>query len=384
MMNKETIHRVEFLDELYRSSNLINYNKSIHKSIDDILYSIHEKFPKNVEINLNFEKTNSLPFGKLLNESSFDAKILIEMKKSRSFIKALIHLDFSTITVYYCSVRAIRTSCLQRISKRIGVLYIFLKQFMRFEFPKELFIYFYFTDLQKLVPQEKGKTLGYYEINTGVTIARGNEIAVYREEEYFKVLIHESFHTLGLDFADVDIKFQNKMLKEIFSLNKDVLLSESYAEFYATILNIVFLTYEKSFRRFKKKFLYFLEKEKRFKVFQMVKMLDHMSMRYTDFFHPNHFKENTNVFAYYVLCGILLFFAEDFLILNRQGLVLQAEQTDDYIGKIVLFIKQYCRDESFLRVIQMTEHSFQNMKVKTKKRKKYHKTISTLRMTLSE
>ena len=376
MVNKETIHRVEFVDELY------NLKSKTNKSIDDILYSIHEKFPKNVEIKLNFEITNSLPFGKLLNESSFDAKILIEMKKSRSFIKVSIYLDFSTITVYYCSVRAIRTSCLQRISKRIGVLYIFLKQFMRFEFPKELFIYFYFTDLQKLVPQEKGKTLGYYEINTGVTIARGNEIAVYREEEYFKVLIHESFHTLGLDFADVDIKFQNKMLKEIFSLNKDVLLSESYAEFYATILNIVFITYEKSFRRFKKKFLYLLEKEKRFKVFQMVKMLDHMTMRYTDFFRPNQFKENTNVFAYYVLCGILLFFAEEFL--NRQRLVLQAEQTDDYIGKIVLFIKQYCRDERFLQVIQMTEHSFQNMKVKTKKRKKYHKTISTLRMTLSE
>jgi hypothetical protein len=376
MVNKETIHRVEFVDELY------NLKSKTNKSIDDILYSIHEKFPKNVEIKLNFEITNSLPFGKLLNESSFDAKILIEMKKSRSFIKVSIYLDFSTITVYYCSVRAIRTSCLQRISKRIGVLYIFLKQFMRFDFPEELFIYFYFTDLQKLVPQEKGKTLGYYEINTGVTIARGNEIAVYREEEYFKVLIHESFHTLGLDFADVDIKFQNKMLKEIFSLNKDVLLSESYAEFYATILNIVFITYEKSFRRFKKKFLYLLEKEKRFKVFQMVKMLDHMTMRYTDFFRPNQFKENTNVFAYYVLCGILLFFAEEFL--NRQRLVLQAEQTDDYIGKIVLFIKQYCRDERFLQVIQMTEHSFQNMKVKTKKRKKYHKTISTLRMTLSE
>lgn len=376
MVNKETIHRVEFVDKLY------NLKSKNNKSIDDILYSIHEKFPKNVEINLNFEITNSLPFGKLLNESSFDAKILIEMKKSRSFIKASIHLDFSTITVYYCSVEAIRTSCLQRISKRIGVLYIFLKQFMRFEFPEELSIYFYFTDLQKLVPQEKGKTLGYYEINTGVTIARGNEIAVYREEEYFKVLIHESFHTLGLDFADVDIKFQNKMLKEIFSVNQDILLSESYAEFYATILNVVFITYEKSFRRFKKKFLYLLEKEKRFKVFQMVKMLDHMSMRYTDFFRPNQFKENTNVFAYYVLCGILLFFAEEFL--NRQRLVLQAEQTDDYIGKIVLFIKQYCRDERFLRVIQMTEHSFQNMKVKTKKRKKYHKTISTLRMTLSE
>ena len=402
-MNKETLHRVNFLTDLLHSQSALHSSSTLHsqstlhssKTIKfrnskfriKLLLLFHEMFSQN-NFKIDFEYTNSLPFGKLLDETSFDPKILKEIKKSKSFIKATLHLDFSLITIFYCFQEdKIKDDFvkLERITQRIGVLYTFLKQFMRFKFPNELFVYFYFTHLKKMLPSKRGKVLGYYEVNTGVTIARGNEIAVYRQEEYFKVLIHESFHTLGLDFAVMDIKLQNKLLKDIFKVNEDILLSESYAEFYATILNLMFLTYEKNFRRFKSNFLYLLEKEKHFKVFQMVKMLNHMSMRYTDFFQDNQFKENTNVFAYYVLCGILLFFAEEFLLfceINNLHSILQAEETDVYIEKMVLFVKQYCRDDRFLKVVEMTERSLHHLKNKTHKKKKTY--LTSLRMTLSE
>ena len=83
------------------------------------------------------------------------------------------------------------------------------------------------------------EVLGPNNVNTGYTTrcANGN-ITIYRSEEWFKVLIHESMHYLGLDFS-----IENHDLKSVFPIDTDILLSECYAESWARILNVYFTSF---------------------------------------------------------------------------------------------------------------------------------------------
>ncbi len=82
-------------------------------------------------------------------------------------------------------------------------------------------------------------------INGGVSdlCQPSGRIIVYRKEEWFKVLIHETMHNYGLDFSEMDISAANGLLHKMFTIQKDVKLYESYCEVWARIMNIVFETY---------------------------------------------------------------------------------------------------------------------------------------------
>jgi hypothetical protein len=65
-----------------------------------------------------------------------------------------------------------------------------------------LVIYFYFTSLEKKLPESNIHILDERHINTAFTTTcpKDSEIVIFRHEEWFKVFIHETFHNLGLDF----------------------------------------------------------------------------------------------------------------------------------------------------------------------------------------
>ena len=61
---------------------------------------------------------------------------------------------------------------------------------------QQLNIYIYFTELFKVLPEKKREPIGEKHANTAFTTScmPSTNIHVYREEEWFKVFIHESFH----------------------------------------------------------------------------------------------------------------------------------------------------------------------------------------------
>ena len=68
----------------------------------------------------------------------------------------------------------------------------------------ELSIYLYLSDARKEWPVVAGAALKEEHVNSGFTVPCGrprNAIYVFREEEWFKVLIHETMHALGLDYS---------------------------------------------------------------------------------------------------------------------------------------------------------------------------------------
>jgi hypothetical protein len=71
---------------------------------------------------------------------------------------------------------------------------------------KTLSIYLYFTSLEKHLPNSNIYVLDENHVNTAFTTTcpSDSEIIVFRKEEWFKVLIHETFHNFGLDFSGMN------------------------------------------------------------------------------------------------------------------------------------------------------------------------------------
>ena len=118
---------------------------------------------------------------------------------------------------------------------------------------KNVKIYLYLSSLQKLVPDSYAEPVCTKHVNTAVTTGcqHSSEVNIFRLEEWFKVLIHESFHNTGLDFIEINpdvLASVNKSIKQVFPVNVDDLrLYETWCEMWAEILyNLFALTMTKS------------------------------------------------------------------------------------------------------------------------------------------
>ena len=188
-----------------------------------------------------------------------------------------------------------------------------------------LTIYVYLTPFKKQLPANKSESIGPVHANTGYTYRceKENEIVIYREEEWFKVVLHETMHAFGNDFSTDE--GSSSALKQLFSLPPgiSIRMSETYSEIWARIMNVVFQTYFKnppslesrSALQFKKNVEFYLHLESIFSLYQCIKILDFMGVNYQllidDSDHSkkmirSFYRENTNVFAYYVLTSVLL------------------------------------------------------------------------------
>ena len=113
---------------------------------------------------------------------------------------------------------------------------------------KTITVYFYFTSLEKKLPKSAVSVLDEIHINTAFTTTcpRDSEIVIYRKEEWFKVFMHETFHNFGLDFSDMNNDICTRDILNIFPIDSKVNLYESYAEFWAEIMNALFCSFLKS------------------------------------------------------------------------------------------------------------------------------------------
>jgi len=77
-------------------------------------------------------------------------------------------------------------------------------------------IYLNMINHNKVLPIITGEPIEQINANTAFTWAcvENSTIQIFREEEWFKVLIHESFHTFGLDFSTMDISECQKKNKK--------------------------------------------------------------------------------------------------------------------------------------------------------------------------
>lgn len=228
-------------------------------------------------------------------------------------------------------------------------------------------VYIFLTDYKKFFPN-MNNNVGSINANTAFTksCASHNEIYIYRHEEWFKVFIHETFHSLGLDFSHMNVSKCGSRINRMFSTNiENLRLYESYCETWSNIIHTSFIAYfntksKTNYDLMLKNFHKLYSNEVLFSINQMVLLLGKQNINYENMIFNKggvNYKEDTNAFAYYVIKTILLFHINDFISWNIKNNIniINFKKTHTNITSYCDLIKKLYQNEQFIKTIKRVE-----------------------------
>lgn len=223
-------------------------------------------------------------------------------------------------------------------------------------------VYCYLTPFKKELPDfnSRSNTITYDNANSAITTSciKTNEICIFRYEEIFKVFIHETFHSFDLDFSYMDeeiLRILKEKISKIYFIKSEFNLYETYSEIWAELMNILFIYVDK-YNRLSYKFLEQLIKEQViFSLLQTSKILLHYGLDYNDIISNKgsilKYKENTNVFSYYILKSLIIYYWSDFLewcYENNKVSTLKFTSTKKNLNDFYLFIERIYNSTDYL------------------------------------
>ena len=283
--------------------------------------------------------------------------------------------------------------------KNIYMWYYCCGMYTKSQCSKVLNIHIFLTEKIKELP-ELSKIIGAEHVNSAFTYlcsTYSTEITIFRQEEWFKVLCHETMHNFGLDFGIEYLSLIQHRLGKLFPIRSEFLLNESYCEFWATVWNVVFVAYfethpseqnidinvNTTFKTFSLIAHKYLEIEKKFAVFQAVKILGSMTINYNDILSMSQkcsaYNETTNVFCYYIIKMIFLFNYDEFilLLLRKNTNIINFDVSFDSINSIIDFIQQHYSSPLLINEINKQSRVLESISMRDDQY-----LFSTLRMTM--
>jgi hypothetical protein len=318
-----------------KETKLTKKNNKIMREFYHLLnkYEINMNNVQNINIkNLTINNDNKQG---IINNFSFlrDSNIFLSDKIQniiRTSIKSLYTFNIQIGQILFTTNIFVLNGSnnIEEMKIKIIRLLFFISNFITNRKLRTLKINIVLTNFKKELPRNPNEILDSYHINTGVTWAckRDGEIVIYREEEWFKVLIHELFHSLCFDFSNLNINklIKDKITKMFFIKNSTFSITETYCEFWANIINSILMAYSTSedFNEFLIQFEMFNTFEKYFSIFQCIKVLHHMNLSYDILISRSNihkklsiqnYKERTNVLGYFIIKMIWLFYTNEML-----------------------------------------------------------------------
>jgi hypothetical protein len=190
-----------------------------------------------------------------------------------------------------------------------------------------------------------------------------------------------------------------KDILSIFSVNSEVNLYESYTEFWAEIINALFCSFfnlknKSNIEDFLSNFDFFINFERTYSFFQLVKTLDFMGLNYKNIYSETNqskilrdtlYKEKTNVLSYYVIKTILLNNYQGFLswCAHNNFSLLQFKKTSTNLKEYCNFIRKNYKTKTMLENVKSSEICLQKVKsIKKNKNKNY--LLTNMRMSICE
>jgi hypothetical protein len=326
------------------------------------------------------------------------------IEHNKGYIQYKLTIGDRDIEIYFSLLNNSDFNSLGQFDKYVKKMMTWLKiafSYAPHKCSRVLKIYVFLTPFKKKLPNNQFHVLSQDHCNSAVTMSCNphGEIIVYRKEEFFKVFIHETFHTLGLDFSTMPLNKFNEKVKNIFPIKSDFNLFESYSEFWASTMTILISSYfllddkadEENFYLYCDVCMRF---EKMFALFQLVKILDFMGLKYPNLYSCDKisltarrylFKEKTNVFAYYIIKTLLLYNNVDFLLWckkNNNNFIC-FNKSPRMLNIFLDFIKNIHNDTYFLNDISRMGGFLSKMKGSHSK-PKHNLLTKTMRMSLCE
>lgn len=274
-------------------------------SVKKIISNVNKKYDFDILDNINIHYINDNDYKLLINnfyqeciDSKFGNidKILNYIKKSNKIIK--IYSNKTNICFYlYFRKNTNSIFKLIKIYKRLLILSKI------YNINKNINFHLALCDFKRYMPN-KNNIFDCINFNGGFTNISGNNIYIYRNCEYSKVILHEFFHHVNI-INDSTMNINNDDMNKIktyfnISTNTVLLPNESIIEFWATIYNLIFISCEYNIN-----FDLLYKKELDFSYNQFLKILNHNK--------NNEWYEKTNIFCYFILKYILLKNYKNFL-----------------------------------------------------------------------
>ena len=383
--NKTNTILKELYSEILEAYNFCRKNIDYKPSIKKILTATQITKP------LNF---NSKSFPEIVR-NHIDESMMSEISFSFSLYDRNIKVHF---IVENDNVE-LDISLYNRYMESITMWLYMLNIYGSKECANTLTIYFYFTSLEKSLPNSNIHILDEINVNTAFTTTcpKDSEIVVFRKEEWFKVFIHETFHNFGLDFSMMNNDEVNSCILDIFKVYSQVNGFEAYTEFWAEIMNSLFCSFhsiknKNDINEFLSNSEFYINFERTYSFFQLVKTLDFMGLSYKDLYsnsnrsiivRENLYKENTNVLSYYIIKCVLMNNYQGFLTwCSKNNLsLLDFKKTIGNQRQFCKFVEKNYKIQSMLNGINESEIFLSNIK---RKKGNYKFVLSNLRMSICE
>lgn len=250
-----------------------------------------------------------------------------------SLVKTYIESHPSTSNTFHFSIGGrkfqVNIISFQKIQKKTiesYIQYIYIWFFIASAFSTEkhcsqtLRIFIYMTPFKKMLPDRFGSPIDEIHVNTGFTFTckLANEIYVYRQEEWFKVLIHETFHSFHMDFSAIEKNGDATILKMFTGLHVDLRLYESYTEMWAEIIHTMFYGFggKIGIRSLADAFKRNILKERKHSLSTANSILHHYGLSYRTITQGSNmriYKEHTPAFAYYIVKSCWMYHIDHFI-----------------------------------------------------------------------
>jgi len=439
--NSENKVNRQFLDKMY---NLLIESKEY---VDIVLFVREIKY-KNIDTDLNYNKkisrlnTQFLPNeikSYIVNTNS------LVLEYSSSILGRIIKINFhiyddkiinssNTNNISNTNNKSInKTNFINFLTTydtytKLILMWIYIiNDFSDNKCSRELTIDIYHTPFLKEFPIERNKVLDTINANSAFTTncSKKSEIVIFRKEEWFKVFLHETMHNFNLDFSIMEQGNLNNKISNLFNINTKMNIFEGYCEYWSRLVLCCFnsfiliinenINYKKINDENNKKLFYnycdlFVEIERKFTMFQANKVLKYMGLKYINLINDKkinnyydneydsnilkNFKENTNIFAYYIISCILLNDYNNFMdwTYTNNKLLISFNKTNKNLNSFFKFIKEnykttniiddfVCIDNIYNYIV---ERNIKKSNKQSLKENKYTNLINTLRMSFIE
>jgi hypothetical protein len=366
---KLTNKNKKIMSDFYKLLNKYEINIENVKNINIKQHKINHNNKQNIIDNFSFLQESSI-----FLSDAIQSNIRRNMRSMNTFKIKIGSISF-TINIFLLN----KSYNIEKMKVKIIRLLFFISNFITNRKIRTLDINIILTSFKKELPKNPNEVLDSFHINTGLTWAckPKGEIVIYRQEEWFKVLIHELFHSLCFDFANLNINklIKDKITKMFFIKNSYFSITETYCEFWANIINSMLYAYNISdnFDGFLNEFQMFNTFEKYFSIFQCIKVLHHMNLSYEIIISKSNihkklsiqnYKEKTNVLGYFVIKMIWLFYTNDmlnFFSSHHKYNIINSDKSYDYLSELIRKKSKLYNRKKLLQGIQMYSVAFNQL-----------------------
>lgn len=393
----------DLLNKLHLSTNN-KIKSSTYKIIENIIHKLllikrdykNNQIYKTFNVKKEFIKeqfqTNAL-FNSHYIDNVIKEDIILKSKYIHTYSFDLLNRNIKVHFILYDNFPDMNFK--KYIEQIYNMLYLLIP-YSNIKCSKKLEINIIFTEFKKVMPRENHTILNSKHVNSGISYScnESGNILIYRYEEWYKVLIHEIIHSLGLDFSNQNNNILFEKMNNRFCVRSNFYIYETYTEFWAILLHTIYKyseilnsTYKYEIKNNIQHFIILINNEIKFSMYQTIKILWYMNTNYNNIINPNmcsqrySYKEDTNVFSYYILKFILLYFYEDFIMwcnINNENLI-NFQKTNNNIILFDKFIQQYYKNELMINDIRINEDILSNLIDKNKIK---NNELFTMRMSL--